>query len=219
MKWEWTHVKPSICLSSVPEISTPAPLQTEDGPAVAATDTMVVLFGSFWSAQTLVKRSSFFNLNFFYYLCKDDQPTPSKHLTSTKASSLTSNNAKTGTGPATSAQFLQTKTTFFFFFFCPSATSYICEQKEKKEEKKGEKAYIYTFVQKRHELRHYLCSVYTNKMSGVIWTCFLNFILLRRWLKGEEDLFLYINKNIPKKASFHNTQHVLGAQKVYGKVI
>lgn len=155
---------------------------------------------------------------FFYYLCKDDQPTPSKHLTSSKASSSTSNNTETGTGPATSAQFLQTKTTFFFFFVRLLHPTYV-NKKKKNGKKKGEKAYIYTFVQKRHELRHYWCSVYTNKMSGVIWTCFLIFILLRRRLKGEEGPFLYINKNIPKKASFHNTQHVLGAQKVYGKVI
>ena len=68
-----------LCL---PEIAPPAPLQTQDGSAVAKTDTTVVSFlflkfFNFRSGDCRLCRNFFFF--FFFYLCKDDQPTPSKH--------------------------------------------------------------------------------------------------------------------------------------------
>lgn len=60
------------------EIPPPAPLQTQDGSAVAKMDITVVFlffFLLFFLAQwprTVPKP---------FYLCKDDQPTPSKHPT------------------------------------------------------------------------------------------------------------------------------------------
>lgn len=86
--------------------------------------------------------------------------------------------------------FLETKTTIFFPW---SATSYICERKNKKY---GEKAYIYTFVQKRHtEPRHYWCSVYTQtRCRGScdrLFQLHADFILLRWWLSGGQDYFFF----------------------------
>lgn len=187
-------------LLSIPEISTPAPLQTEDGPAVATMDTMVVLFGSFWSAPLPQWNFLFLFFIFYYYLCKDDQSTPSKHLTSTKASNSTSNETKTGTGPATPARFYKLKQPF-----SSSATSYICEQKEKNGKKKERKAYIYTFVQKRHEPRHYWCSVYTQTRCRESSEHVFELHPPQTTTDGRGRSFLYINKNIHKKASFHNT--------------
>lgn len=143
-----------------------------------------------------------------FYLCKDDQRTNTKQTpdaqsqhkpaTSGWDSGVVSGGTKTTqTGNlqhrnCNTGVFLKTQTTFF----CLRHPRYV--NKEKKTEKNGEKAYIYTFVQKRHmDPRHYWCSVYTqtrcrdsrNRLFE-LFELHADFLRLRRRLKGEEDVFL-----------------------------
>lgn len=103
------------------------------------------------------------------------------HLTGRESGT---NRHKLAASPAQTLQhwrvFLETKTTIFF----PGLLhpTYVNEKKKKK--KYGEKAYIYTFVQKRHtEPRHYWCSVYTQtrcrESCDRLFQLHADFILLR----------------------------------------
>lgn len=92
--------------------------------------------------------------------------------------------------------------------------------KEKEKRKNGEKAYIYTFVQKRHmEPRHYWCSVYTQtRCRESKWPPFwasCRFHPPETKTERTGGRFFY------KKVFFfllsQHTRHVLGAQKVYGE--
>lgn len=81
-------------------------------------------------------------------------------------------------------------------FFCPLHPTYV--NKNRRKRTNGEKAYIYTFVQKRHmEPRHYWCSVYTPTRCRD--HVFSSFILPKTPLKAEEKrccVFLYIEKGV-----------------------
>lgn len=150
-----------------PEIPPPAPLQTQDGSAVAKTDTTVVFFFfPFWPGGCRLCRNFFFL--FMQRRSTNTKQTPdgkSQHKPANRdlkggwgRGKYTTKLATSSTDTATLVCFLGTKTTIF----CPLHPRYVNKTKRKKKTN-GEKAYIYTFVQKRHmEPRHYWCSVYTQ---------------------------------------------------------
>lgn len=88
----------------------------------------------------------------------------------------------------------------FFFLLGPLHPTYVNKKQEKEKKQKNKwRAYIYTFVQKRHmEPRHYWCSVYTQtrcrESHDRLFELHADFILLRQWPRGEEEHFLYKNK-------------------------
>lgn len=133
----------------------------------------------------------------------DDKSTPASNI---RMEGGGAKRCKNRQAPAQTPQHWCVSTNPLGFFFGPIRPRYVNKEKKKKKKKRGEKAYIYTFVQKRHsDPRHYWCSVYTPRRESR---------LSRRHAVSSGRTFLYQNK----KRRFHlrNTQRIRGAQKIYG---
>lgn len=145
----------------------------------------------------------------FVSYAKTIQQTPDNKSTPASNSGMEGGGANTAKIGKTPAQTRQHWCAFrnWTFFWGPTHPRYV-----NKKRKKGEKAYIYTFVQKRHsEPRHYWCSVYT--LTGCR-------DLRERhevsWATGGRT-FLY-----KKKVFFshlHNTLHIREHRKYMDKVL
>lgn len=139
------------------EIPPPAPLQTQDGSAVAKNGQQLFFFNNFLGPVAADCAETF-------YLCKDDPTTPSKHPT-VKVNTSQQHWDLKGRGQCSKKQTTLQHRYGITGVFLGTQTIFVCYILDMwtKKKKKGEKAYIYTFVQKRHmEPRHYWCSVYTQ---------------------------------------------------------
>lgn len=164
-----------------------------------------------------------------FYLCKDDQPTPSKtpdsksqqkpanqHLTwQKKKTGLQHRNCSTGV-------FLGIKTTIFFVRYILHMWT---KRKKKKKmwEKEMERKHIFIlFVQKRHMNQDTTGALFTRKQDvGNHVTVFLSF---RQTLSSSDDgwqkrkiFFLYIY--IHEKASFHSSLNMSREHRKFMEVI
>lgn len=206
----------SLCFFP-PEIPPPAPLQTQDGSAVATVKWTLVGF-CFWFFCCC------FFVVFFYLLgpvevncaetfviyaktiqqTPDEKSTPASNIEMEGGGAKAAKIGKLQHRRCNTGAFLRNWNLFLFF------VRYVLDMWTKRE-KKEEKAYIYTFVQKRHSEPYH--DTTGALFTRYVWShVFTSITRCPRWPSGH--FFIYKKKVF--FAHLHNTLHIRGAQKVYG---